>query len=195
MRRFPAIVFFLAASAAITGRFSPFLRADEPTDYLRKEPTAHDRIYTFEHGILPGWVHKSNGAFYDDLAQGQTGQLVKAGAQVVGDDFAAGIKVRKIDDPAGFLITFPQPKDMTECYFAAVLKNGEQYRYVTLELTEDLLNDGTKTCLCEWSPEGDHLNFGPRKFADEANFIAELKERAGDKSPPAPAAVTSPAGP
>ncbi|HTQ30809.1 MAG TPA: hypothetical protein VMI53_06325 [Opitutaceae bacterium] len=187
MKRRRAFLFSLALLGLSAGPLLP-VRADETPDYLRKEPTVHDRIYAFEHRILPAWVHQSEGAFYADLEQGHHEQLTETATKLGGSDFAAGIKIRRIDEPAGFLITFPAPQTMPECYFAAVLKDGGQYRYVTLELTEDLFNDGTKTCLCEWSRDGSHLNFGPRKFADEASFLAELKDRAGQKAAPKPAA-------
>ncbi|MDE3083875.1 MAG: hypothetical protein KGJ37_01480 [Verrucomicrobiota bacterium] len=166
--------------------------AQEPAGSNSKEPTAQQRVYYFEHRILPAWVHKSDGAFFSDLEQGDTKRLTEVAAELVGKDFAGEIKVRRIDAPTGILIVFPKPKKMPECFFAAVLKDGQHYRYVTLELTDDLFGDGTKSCLCEWSSGGDHLNFGPRKFTDEASFLSELKDRSHKETNPSPAAVTSP---
>jgi hypothetical protein len=160
-----------------------------------KEPTESDRVYYFEHKLLPAWVHKSEGAFYSDLGQGDTKRLTDAATEIIGKDFADGIKIRKIDKPDGVLITFPKPKEPPECFFAAVLKDGSQYHYMTLELDEDIMGNGTKAFLCEWASDGGHLDYGPRKFADEAHFLSELGDRLQKVTPQAPAATPTPATP
>jgi hypothetical protein len=169
--------------------------ADAPAGPAQKEPAEHQQVYYFEHKLLPGWVHNSDGAFYSDLGQGKPRQMYEAATQIIGKDFADGIKIRKIDKPDGFLITFPKPKEAPECFFAAVLKDGSQYHYVTLELGEDLLSDGSKTFLCEWASDGSHLDFGPRKFDDEAHFLSELEDRLQKGTPQKPGAIQIPATP
>jgi hypothetical protein len=172
-----------------------FALADAPANPGQKEPTAQERVYHFEHKLLPAWVHKSEGAFYADLAQGDTKRLTEAATEIIGKDFADGIKIRKIEKPDGVLITFPKPKEAPECFFAAVLKDGSEYHYVTLELGENILDDGAKTFLCEWSSEGSHLDFGPRKYDDEAHFLSELEVRVEKGTPPKPGAILTPATP
>jgi hypothetical protein len=170
--------------------------ADAPADPSQTKPAVHDRVYYFEHKLLPAWVHKSEGAFYSDLGKGETKHLFEAATEVIGKDFSGGIKIRKIERLNGFLIAFPKPEEAPECFFAAVLKDGPQYHYVTLELSENFAGDGTKAFLCEWASNGDHLDYGPRKFADEAHFLAELEDRQ-KKGPDQvrPAARTSPMPP
>jgi hypothetical protein len=172
-----------------------FALADAPANPGQKEPTESDRVYYFEHKLLPGWVHKSEGAFYSDLEQGNTKQLTDAATEILGKDFADGIKIRKIDKPDGVLIAFPKPKEAPQCFFAAVLKDGSEYHYVTLELGEDIASDGSKTFLCEWANNGDHLDFGPRKYDDEAHFLSELEDRVEKGTPPKPGAILTPATP
>lgn len=166
--------------------------ADAPADPGQTKPTVHDQVYAFEHKLLPGWVHKSEGAFYSDLEKGETKQLFEAATEIVGKDFADGIKIRKINLPDGILITFPKPNEAPECFYAAVLKDGSEYHYVTLELSEIFLSDGTKSFLCEWASDGSHLDFGPRKYDDEAHFLSELGDRLKKSSDqPSPAAKTT----
>jgi hypothetical protein len=188
--------FLIALSLIGSVAFSPRLAlAEAPASPSQPEPTAHQRIYYFEHKILPAWVHKSEGAFYSDLGHGETQQLTDTATRVIGKDFANGIKIRKIDKPDGFLIAFPKPKEAPECFFAAVLKDGSEYHYVTLELGEDIVGDGAKTFLCEWASDGRHLDYGPRKFDDEAHFLSELEDRLKKDTPQAPAAILTPATP
>ncbi|HXA80740.1 MAG TPA: hypothetical protein VNV14_05660 [Opitutaceae bacterium] len=176
-----------------------FALADAPANPPQKEPTESDRVYYFEHKLLPNWVHKSEGAFYSDLAQGNTKQLTDAATEIIGKDFSDGIKIRKIDKTDGILITFPKPKEPPQCFFAAVLKDGSEYHYVTLELGEDITGDGSsKAFLCEWANNGDHLDFGPRKYNDEAHFLSELEDRlkkGPDQAPPAAQIPATPPAP
>ena len=191
-RRFVLVALSLIGSLALSPRPA---RADGPADPSQAKAAVHDRVYYFEHKILPAWVHKSEGAFYADLVQGDTKKLTEAATEIIGKDFADGIKIRKIDKSDGVLITFPKPKEAPECFFAAVLKDGSAYHYVTLELGENLLNDGTQTFFCERASNGSHLDFGPRKFADEAHFLSELEDRQKKNTPQAPAAILTPATP
>ena len=34
------------------------------------EPSLRDRIYHFEHRLLPRWTHGTQGAFFSDLSKG-----------------------------------------------------------------------------------------------------------------------------
>ncbi len=176
----------------ISGVAFPFravFALEEPASSTQQGPTPHQRAYYFEHKLLPLWVHKTNGAFFDDLQHGEIQKLTEAATQIAGKDFAGGIHVRKISELTDtVLIVFPAPRETPECFFAAVQKTGAQYRYFTLESGEDILSNGTKSFLCEWSGDGRHLDFGPRKFDDEASFISELKNRSNKT----PAATFSP---
>jgi hypothetical protein len=75
------------------------------------------------------------------------------------------------------------------------LKDGSQYHYVTLEIDEDILGNGTKAFLCEWTSDGSHLDYGPRKFDDEAHFLSELDRLKKGPDQARPAAWTSPITP
>lgn len=55
--------------------FAAICMADETKP--QSEPTEHDRIYHFQHGILPNWTHGSEGKFYEDLLNGKYNRQIK----------------------------------------------------------------------------------------------------------------------
>ena len=175
--------------------FAPHGGANEEP---QKEPTPHQRVYYFEHRLLPKWTEQSAGAFLDDLQAGKNDLLLKAATDIAGAEFAQAIKVHVLTEPSGAVISFPKPKQPPECFFAAIVRDGDHGRYFALEADEDLMNNGTKAFLCEWSGES-HLNLGPRSYDDEAHFIDDVRQIMGKKGgqPPkdAPAAATTPVAP
>jgi len=149
------------------------------------EPTQHQKVYYFEHQLLPKWVHKSDGAFFEDLASGATGRLSAAATKIVGKPFADALHVRVIEKDRVVLLTFAKPGQPPECFYAALIKNGTTYRYLTLEADEDITGQGVKAFYCEWTSEGSHSDFGPRRYDDEASFLEELgKEKEKPATPP-----------
>lgn len=152
-----------------------------------KEPTRHQRIYYFEHRLLPRWTFESDGRFYEDLKAGKLDRLKDAAGKIVDKEFAAKIVVSGDASPAQVMITFDPPSDSPLCYYVILKKSGGGYGFYTLERTEDLMGIGVKTMVCGWSPEGSHNNYGGRKYTDAATFSSEI-EKMGD---PKPSAVTS----
>lgn len=157
----------------------PRLRAVEETE---AEPTPHQRVYYFEHTLLPKWTHHSNGVFFAHLSQNSLAPLLEAATEIVGAEFAQQLVVRVLPDANRILLTFQAPRDPPLCFFALVEKDGAAFRYLTLEKTEDFLGNGTKSVVGEWTADGRHLNQGPRLYDDEASFLAELA--AGKKEGP-----------
>lgn len=137
------------------------------------EPTAAEKIYYFQHRLLRDWTHGTQGAFFDDLRKGATDRLVSAATQYLGKESAQKLVVRALPDAPAVLLTFPSPAKPPECFFVLILKVEDGYRYLTLEMAEDLLGNSTKSVAGEWTKAGSHLNFGPRTYADEKSFLAE----------------------
>ncbi|MFI5335901.1 MAG: hypothetical protein ACHQ5A_03910 [Opitutales bacterium] len=168
------------------GGLAAGIRADEPkpaqsapAEQKPAELTPLQRHYYFEHQLLPRWTHGSKGAFYADLVQGRTERLIEAATEIVGREFAAALKVRPLTAPEGVLLVFPRPDEVPECFAAAVLRDGDGFRYFTLEKGEDIMKDGTKAFLCEWrKQEGKpfHANLGPRHYDDAEKFVEELRQ-------------------
>lgn len=170
MHRSTSLLISLLAFALF---ISPVLRAQNKN----QEPTPKQRMYYFEHRLLPKWVFGSNGAFYEDLQSGHSEKLKAAAASVVGKEFADKLQVEVQPNKHEVLITFDPPKDMPMCYFILIDKTEAGFSFRTLELTEDTFNKGIKTMVCGWAADGSHQNFGPRKYIDAASFLAEPKDR------------------
>ena len=75
------------------------------------------------------------------------------------------------------LYVFPQPQEMTEAVYGAVMLNTmtSEAEYYTLESSvDDLWVIGHKTTSC-------HSNLGSLDSADQDKFVAWVIERAGQK--------------
>lgn len=157
--------------------------------------TPQQRVYYFQHRLLPRWTHESEGAFPNDLEKGNTAGLVRVATEMVGQEFAAALRIKTLTEPAGALIIFVKPTQVTECYASAVLRDEAGFRYFTLELAEDYMKQGIKTFLCEWtnkSGELSHANLGARSYTDEEHFVADLRLIMEKAKPPAPPAESKP---
>lgn len=155
--------------------FSGALVAATPgTETVPQEPTTHQKIYSFQHRILPKWTHQTNGAFYNDLREGLPAQLVEAATEIAGQDFAKQMAVTNVATPEGVLVTFSQPLDAPLCFFVFIMKTEQGFRYLTLEKSMDIAEDGTKSALCEWAKEGRHMNYGSRNYTDSKSFLADI---------------------
>lgn len=132
------------------------------------------KIYAFEHRTLPKWTHGSDGAFYTDLASGHAEQLIAKANEFLGTDFGAAIRLRVLQEPEAVLITFPAPTKPPHCFFAAVVKTKDGFRYVTAEKTEDLMGEGLKAVLGEWTADGAHRLLDFSKDSSEEWFVQRL---------------------
>ena len=160
-----------------------------------EEPTPHDRIYHFEHRLLPKWVHHTNGAFFEDIRSGTLERPREAATAIVSAEYAKQLAVRTSTEPAGVLITFTPPTGTAECFYVFVAKVGDSFRYITLEKSEDIRNEGFKTCVGEWTAEGGHLNFGFLKEETETAFLKRVVELLKTSDEPPAGGFTPPAAP
>ena len=163
----------MAAALSLAG---PSSRAaeKEAKPETKREPTLHDKVYRFEHRLLGQWVHGSKGAFFAELLTGDSKVMRGAATSIVGEEFAQKIVVRALPEKERVLLTLAPPGEPPECFCALVVKVGEGYRYLTLEKTHDLFKNGFQAVVGEWIAEGTHRNFGPRKYADAEQFLAEM---------------------
>ncbi len=155
------------------------------------EPTAHQKLYYFEHRLMPKWTHQSGGAFYNDLRAGQAEKLREVAEELGGADFAKQLTIESVAAPEGVLLGFAAPTDVTDCFFTFVAKVGERYRYLTFEKTEDILGDGLVACIGEWTAEGSHRNFGFSKAKSREAFLKAVADLLSDPDT-APGAETHP---
>ena len=138
------------------------------------EPTFHQKVYYFEHQLLPEWTHQTKGEFFSDLSKGKLDRITEAATDIVGKDFAQKLSVRTLPGSSRVLIKFEEPGEPPLCFFALVEKRGDAFRYFTLERTEDIFEDGTRSVFGEWDGQGAHMNLGTRKYSDEEHFLADI---------------------
>ncbi len=141
-----------------------------------KEPTRHDKVYHFQHRLLPKWTHNSNGEFFNDLMNDQHETIINTAKKVVGEEFSKKISLRKYVASNGVLILFPTPKETNECYFIFIARVGNKFIFYTYEKALDLFGSGIKGAVCEWSADKEHRNYGFRKYVDAASFVADIQK-------------------
>jgi hypothetical protein len=141
-----------------------------------KEASIHEKIYYFQHLLLPQWTFESKGAFFDDLMHDHPDTLIKAASEIVGEEFSQKLSVRKYNEFNGVLLTFQTPNETPECYFIYIVKEKDGFKLYTYEKTMDLFGSGNKGVVGGWSADGKHSNFGPRKYDDADSFITELQK-------------------
>jgi hypothetical protein len=146
-------------------------------DTAQNKPSEHDKIYHFQHRILPRWTHGSDGKFYEDLLKGNNDRLMAAAKKIVSEEFSKKIKIQRIAESNSILLVFPAPVEPPECYFIIISKVKNEYRIYTYEKTHDITKAGYKGVIGKWTPEGDHHNLGARKYEDAEQFMKEINAR------------------
>ena len=147
-------------------------------DNISSDKTSvHQNIYYFQHRLLPKWTFESQGAFFDDLMNGNLDKLIQAASEIVGDDFSQRIIIKKYDESNGVLLTFPAPQEPPECFFIYIFKRKDGFRFYTYENTIDLFGSGVKGAVCEWSEDRTHKNWGSRNYNDSDSFVSELQNK------------------
>ena len=137
--------------------------------------------YMMQHRVLPRLLFgKEGNEFFAQLMQGDFTALRDTVARTQGTTYAEGMRIKINRNPDIVFITFPEPARMPLCYHVALVKTADGFRYLTLEKTEDLLGQGIFACFCEWTPNGQHMNGGPRTYKSltefEREILAQLKE-------------------
>ena len=168
--QFARFIVFCTALLAINGA----CLGEEPA----KEPTMKDRIYFFQHSLIPQWTHQSDGAFFNDLNSGKSGKLLDAATKIVSPEFAAAISTKNYPDANGVLLKFAAPVEPPQCYYIYIQKdkNGTKFSLYAYEKTHDLLKEGNKGVVGQWSAEGGHGNFGARTYEDAESFVTEVQK-------------------
>lgn len=80
------------------------------------------------------------------------------------------------------VVRLPEPTEQGEAYFAAIISRFEDprepdvehlkwTRLFTLELGTHPITNAECPMLCEWTPDGQHLNLGEGSSVDERDFV------------------------
>lgn len=137
----------------------------------QKELSLNDRIYFYQHKLLPKWTFESNGAFYKDIKKRNLVKLKSAAEEIISSEYANNITAKTIAEHNGVLITFPKPSFYGECFFVFIREVDNRFLYVTYEKTRDIANKGFIGVVSNWTPDGNHRNHGPRNYSNPDNFL------------------------
>jgi hypothetical protein len=82
----------------------------------------------------------------------------------------------KIQNREAVLVSLPWSTRMLDCPFLCLVlpNDAEPALYLTYEVTVSLDGRGPKCCVCSWSDEGNHINFGHSGPIDRASFLASV---------------------
>lgn len=133
--------------------------------------TARAHHYRFAHRLLPQVTASFGPRLLDEpppagLDTALTRMWTRLGTELPPDAAALpadGLHGQRLEHAGHdvLLIAFPTPIAPPEAHFAAIVRAAPATpcRYLTLELTVDVLTHRTATVLGEWTADG-HLNFG-----------------------------------
>lgn len=130
--------------------------------------------YVLHHRAMPTWTFESDGAFYADLQANELGRLREVAGELVSPEYAAGIVAAPVQGRDAVVVTFPEPTELTACYFVLIAKDVTGFNYFTYEKTVTLVEEPAVGVIGGWTASGAHLNFGPRNYRDQASFIADV---------------------
>lgn len=137
------------------------------------ELTQTEKVHFLQHRLINNWVFESDGEFFFDLYNGDVSRFLDTAAEVVTPEYADEIDIRPLVNDDAVLIIFPDPEVPPQCYYALIIKNGDEYAYYTYEKTADLGESDVAGVLGGWNDEGDHLNFGPRLYRTAEAFVRD----------------------
>ncbi len=167
-----ALIILLSVSACTTTDTSSTKPVNTPAS-KQAEPPLEQRIYYYQHRLIPKWTFGSDGAFFRDIMNGSIGQLKAAAADLISSEYADNISIKPLSEHNGILITFQEPSSVPHCYFIFIRKIDDKFMFLTYEKTRDISNEGYIGVVGGWSPDGVHSNYGPRKYSDADSFIAD----------------------
>ena len=148
------------------GTYSSIILDDEHLD----EKPRHDKVYYFQHTVLPAILFASDGAFFTDLKNGDY-KIINFAKDVIDDDFSKAMDIQPVRNMDAYTITFQEPKEHPECYYALIIKDGDDYLYYTLERGVDLSGAGAPRVLCQWEQDERHIKHGVRDCEDLESFV------------------------
>lgn len=172
MKHLLLVIILFSISACVTTNNSATMPVKNP-DSKQTEPSLNQRIYYFQHKLLPKWTFETNGAFFKDIMAGNIEKLKTTAAKLISTEYADSIAVKSISKYNGTLIVFQKPSSMADCYFVFIREVDSNFIYVTYEKTMDFTNEGFIGVVGSWATDGSHHNHGPRKYNDPDSFILD----------------------
>lgn len=166
---------FLLIIAVFLSACNSTQRQEVSSTPMQNEVPTSEKVYFFQHKILPEWTFTTDGKFYEDLLKGDLSHLKMAATEVISSDYAQGISSKIIKDSDSVLIKFPQPKAMSNCFFVLILKNKGEFSFYTYERTMNFGGDDPVIGVVgSWSSEGSHGNLGGRTYSNASDFVSDI---------------------
>lgn len=136
--------------------------------------------YRYAHKYLPyllfsdsAWLREKldlDGTFFLKKLWDQYGQRFPRDERI--SSIGLDLSVHKIEpDMTIYLVTYPTPGRMTECYFTALVFQGDNVAYWTLEYGIDLSTNMPRTVLGAWTEDGAHHNYGDGPEPEKEAFL------------------------
>ncbi|MCU4674162.1 hypothetical protein N7931_00815 [Catenovulum sp. 2E275] len=154
--------------------------SDQQTGLKQEQTTKEDdipeseRIYYFEHKLLPKWTYATQGSFFEAMMNGHNQQFIAAATEIVSAQYAEQIKILPYLEENAILLIFATPKTPPNCYFVMIQKSKDSYIYHTYERTLAFGEYGFVGVVGGWNEGGEHLNMGPRKYSDYQSFANDV---------------------
>lgn len=150
------------------------------TPAKKDEVLTSEKVYFFQHKILPEWTFTTEGKFYSDLLKGDLSHLKMAATEVISSDYASGISTKVIKDSNAILIKFPKPKGFANCYFVLITKSEETFQFYTYEKSMKFSTDDPVIGVVgSWTAEGNHGNLGGRTYTQPNDFVSDILRNKG----------------
>jgi len=150
--------------------------SEEPSsdESVKNEVPLSKKVYYVQHRLIPNWLFSSEGAFFSDMQNGVTSELITATRDIVSQEFANQIVISAIVGQQAVLITFPEPESPPNCFYAIIEKTETGFKYTTYESTIDVTNSGIAGVVGGWDIEGGHQNYGPRGYKKASDFVNDV---------------------
>ena len=153
---------------------TPVVHGEGEPEKKENSKSRHDKIYYFQHKVLPAILFASDSVFFADLTNGNY-KIINFAKDIVDEDFAKAMDIQPASNIDAYTITFQEPAQVPECYYALIIKDGTGYSYYTLERGIDMFETGEiPRVLCEWTKDEIHRNYGPREYDDLESFVNDI---------------------
>jgi len=179
-------------------------KADKLELTAQQKTRYHNIHYNYGHRLIPEFVFKYSihvresiegsdtefpeqfGKFlvglWNDLWGAEPPEPVGLNSEIIG----VGIGTNDTDRVNGFLITFPEPPQSPDNYFAFVfVDKNMNLRYLTYEKSISFGGGNDNfAVLCGWNPNGSRANYGLSGGITRDEFLAVLRPFLTKESPP-----------
>ncbi|MDA3731298.1 hypothetical protein PBV87_07370 [Niameybacter massiliensis] len=137
--------------------------------------------YWLAHKILPNYIFTNTKLFLEKVCTGSDTDVYRfinflwerAQRKVAEKPtvYMPQVIKEEREDTKVLVMSMPIPEATLEAYYVGVVyNNAKEVRYFVLE-SSNLVEEDVIACMCEWTKDGKHLNYGFTKDIAIENFI------------------------